>query len=134
MATAHVVFATITGNNEDIDIITEKLEQLGVDVTSPKFRKRTLIRWKTSISAWFVRTLTMKANRLKKGMDFTMIWTMLTLSGKVYGVAGSGDTFYGDDFALPGCLRQKAQGWPVQHRVLTTSKSTWSPKTPTSKP
>lgn len=33
MATAKVIFATITGNNEDVaDIITEKFEKLGVDV------------------------------------------------------------------------------------------------------
>ena len=30
---AHVVYATITGNNEDIaDIVTEGLEDLGMDV------------------------------------------------------------------------------------------------------
>ncbi len=34
MAKAQVVFATITGNNEDIaDIITEQFEALGVEVT-----------------------------------------------------------------------------------------------------
>ena len=34
MATAHVVYATITGNNEDVaDIITEQFEDLGIDVT-----------------------------------------------------------------------------------------------------
>ena len=34
MPTAHVVFATITGNNEDVaDIVTEKLSALGCQVT-----------------------------------------------------------------------------------------------------
>ncbi len=41
----------------------------------------------------------------EEGMDFHDDLDDVDLSGKVYGVAGSGDTFYGDDFALPGCFR-----------------------------
>lgn len=51
MAKAQVVFATITGNNEDIaDIITEQFEALGVEVTETEISqteaddlKKTLI-------------------------------------------------------------------------------------------
>ncbi|GAX02153.1 flavodoxin [Secundilactobacillus silagei] len=101
MATAHVVFATITGNNEDIaDIITEKLEQLGVDVTESEISQTDADSLeKTDIAV--ICPYTYDEGQLpEEGMDFYDDLQDVDLSGKVYGVAGSGDTFYGDDFCV----------------------------------
>ncbi|WCJ47157.1 flavodoxin [Levilactobacillus brevis] len=73
MPTAHVVFATITGNNEDVaDIVTEKLSALGCQVTEDE------------------------GSLPDEGLDFYEDLQTLKLPGKIYGVAGSGDTFYGE--------------------------------------
>ncbi|GAX05202.1 flavodoxin [Secundilactobacillus pentosiphilus] len=101
MATAHVVFATITGNNEDIaDIITEKLEQLGVDVTESEISQTDADSFE-DVDICVVCPYTYDEGELpEEGMDFYDDLEDVDLSGKVYGVAGSGDTFYGDDFCV----------------------------------
>ena len=65
MALAKIVFASMTGNTEEIaDIVADKLRDLGLDVDVDEC---------TTVDA----------------SDF--------LNGKIYGVVGSGDTFY-DEF------------------------------------
>lgn len=99
MAKAHVVFATITGNNEDIaDIITEQFEALGVDVEETEI-SQTEADDILDADICVVCPYTYDEGQLPdEGMDFYEDLKGLDLTGKIYGVAGSGDLFYEDDY------------------------------------
>jgi flavodoxin short chain len=99
MATAKVIFATITGNNEDVaDIIIEKLEQLGVDVTKEEISQADANDFK-NFDICIVVPYTYDEGALpEEGLDFFDDLPEVDLHGKVYGCAGSGDTFYDDDY------------------------------------
>lgn len=77
MATAKVVFATITGNNEDVaDIVAQELEKRALRFQLKKFPKQIPKTSLTSTSASFVRTLMTKERFLMKVLIFTMILKM----------------------------------------------------------
>ena len=85
MATAHVVFATITGNNEDIaDIITEKLEQLGVDVTESEISQTDADSLEDADICVVCPYTYDDGNYLKKAWTYDDLQDE-DLSGKVYG-------------------------------------------------
>ncbi len=99
MATAKVIFATITGNNEDVaDIITEKLENLGIDVTKEEISQADVTEL-TAVDICVIVPYTYDEGALpEEGLDFFDDLADIDLSGKIYGCAGSGDTFYEDDY------------------------------------
>ncbi|MFC6182374.1 flavodoxin [Lactiplantibacillus daowaiensis] len=99
MATAKVIFATITGNNEDVaDIITEKFEDLGIDVTKEEISQADATEFE-DVDICVVVPYTYDEGALpEEGLDFYDDLQELDLSGKIYGCAGSGDTFYEDDY------------------------------------
>ncbi|NLS63106.1 flavodoxin [Lactiplantibacillus plantarum] len=99
MATAKVIFATITGNNEDVaDIITEKFEKLGVDVAKEEISQADATEF-NDVDICVVVPYTYDEGALpEEGLDFYEDLQDLDLTGKIYGCAGSGDTFYGDDY------------------------------------
>ena len=84
MATAKVIFATITGNNEDV--AKEEISQ--ADAT--EFN---------DVDICVVVPYTYDEGALpEEGLDFYEDLQDLDLTGKIYGCAGSGDTFYDDDY------------------------------------
>ncbi|MHA8110047.1 flavodoxin [Lactobacillaceae bacterium Melli_B4] len=95
MMKAHVVFATITGNNEDVaDIVTEGLEDLGVDVVETEISQTDPAEFKDA-DICVVCPYTYDEGHLpEEGLDFFDELKTLDLSGKIYGVAGSGDEYY----------------------------------------
>ncbi|AVK63635.1 flavodoxin [Lactobacillus sp. CBA3606] len=99
MATAKVIFATITGNNEDVaDVITEKFENLGVTVTKEEISQADASEFE-SVDIAVVVPYTYDEGALpEEGLDFYDDLQALDLTGKIYGCAGSGDTFYEDDY------------------------------------
>lgn len=99
MATAKVIFATITGNNEDVaDIITEKFEKLGVDVAKEEISQADATEF-NDVDICVVVPYTYDEGALpEEGLDFYEDLQDLNLTGKIYGCAGSGDTFYDDDY------------------------------------
>lgn len=99
MATAKVIFATITGNNEDVaDIITEKFEKLGVDVAKEEISQADATEF-NDVDICVVVPYTYDEGTLpEEGLDFYEDLQDLDLTGKIYGCAGSGDTFYDDDY------------------------------------
>ena len=99
MATAKVIFATITGNNEDVaDIITEKFEKLGVDVAKEEISQADATEF-NNVDICVVVPYTYDEGALpEEGLDFYEDLQDLDLTGKIYGCAGSGDTFYDDDY------------------------------------
>ena len=96
---ALVVFATITGNNEDVaDLVSESLEKRGVDVETNEISLADPADFE-NVDICVVCPYTYDEGALPdEGMDFYDDLKEEDLNGKVYGVAGSGDTFYGDDF------------------------------------
>ena len=96
---ALVVYATITGNNEDVaDIITDALEAQDVDVQETELTMADPADFE-DVDICVICPYTYDEGALPdEGMDFYEDLRGEELTGKVYGVAGSGDTFYGDDF------------------------------------
>jgi len=94
---AHVVFATITGNNEDVaDIVTEKLEDLGCQVTETEISQTDAAEFNQADLCVVCAYTYDEGSLPDEGLDFYEDLQTLDLSGKTFGVAGSGDTFYGE--------------------------------------
>ena len=98
MTLAKIVFASMTGNTEEIaDIVADKLRELDVEV---EVDECTTVDAEDFLEAdiAIVATYTYGDGELPdEMMDFYEDLSSLDLSGKVYGVVGSGDTFY-DEF------------------------------------
>ena len=98
MTLAKIVFASMTGNTEEIaDIVADKLRDLGVDVDVDEC---TTVDAEDFLEAdiAIVATYTYGDGELPdEMMDFYEDLAGLDLTGKIYGVVGSGDTFY-DEF------------------------------------
>ena len=101
MAKALVVYATITVNNEDVaDIITDALEDQGVEVNEVEMTMADPSEF-NDVDICVICPYTYDEGALpEEGLDFYEDLQEEDLTGKVYGVAGSGDTFYGDDFCV----------------------------------
>ncbi|MET3558643.1 flavodoxin short chain [Streptococcus rupicaprae] len=98
MPLAKIVYASMTGNTEEIaDIVANKLEELGLDL---EINECTTVDADDFLDAdlVIVATYTYGDGELPDEIvDFYEDLTQLDLSGKIYGVCGSGDTFY-DEF------------------------------------
>lgn len=96
---AEVIFATITGNNEDIaDIITEDLEDHGIETKEEEISQIDPSEFK-DVDICIVTPYTYDEGHLpEEGLDFFEDLGQLDLSNKIFGVAGSGDTAYGEFF------------------------------------
>lgn len=99
MLTAHVVYATITGNNEEVaNIVCDCLGQLKVNVTESEISQTDIDDFiKADILVVCAYTYDEGAMP-EEGLYFYDDLQTVDLSGKVYGVAGSGDKFYGKYF------------------------------------
>ncbi|HIZ95900.1 MAG TPA: flavodoxin [Candidatus Ligilactobacillus excrementavium] len=96
MPTAKVVFATITGNNEDIaDIISDNLEDQGFEIEQIEISQAEIEDFEEA-DICVICPYTYDEGALPdEGLDFyDDLKEEAQLDGKVYGVAGSGDTFY----------------------------------------
>ncbi|MDG2982014.1 flavodoxin [Latilactobacillus curvatus] len=99
MATAKVVYASMTGNNEEIaEIVEEALEGLNVDVETTEISQADPADFEDSdICIVCSYTYGDDGDLPDEAVDFYEDLKDIDLTGKVYGVCGSGDTFY-DDF------------------------------------
>lgn len=99
MSLAKIVYASLTGNTEEIaDIVAEALENLDIEV---EINECTQVDADDFISAdlCVVATYTYGDGDLPDEIvDFYEDLQEVDLTGKTFGVCGSGDTFY-DDFA-----------------------------------
>ena len=98
MTLAKIVYASMTGNTEEIaDIVAEALENLNIEV---EINECTQVDPEDFEDAdiCVVATYTYGDGELPDEIvDFYEELQEIDLSGKTYGVCGSGDTFY-DDF------------------------------------
>ena len=92
---AHVVFATITGNNEDIaDIVTEGLEDLGVETTETEISQTDPLEFKQADICVICAYTYNEGHLPDEGQDFYAELQKIKLPKQIYGVAGSGDKYY----------------------------------------
>ena len=100
---ARVFFATITGNNEDVaDVIVDTFKNESVEVTKEDIQlidPQDISSTDTDIVVVVPYTFD-KGSLPDEALDFYEDLVDTDLSGIVYGVSGSGDDFYGDDFAV----------------------------------
>ncbi|MGO0154098.1 flavodoxin [Leuconostoc mesenteroides] len=98
---AQVVYATLTGNNEDVaDIIIEALESAGVTVKKSEISQTEVDELEDVDIAVVVPYTYDQGSLPDEGLDFYDDLADANLEGIVYGVAGSGDTYYLDDYCL----------------------------------
>ncbi|AFT81951.1 flavodoxin [Leuconostoc carnosum] len=98
---AQVVYATITGNNEEVaDVIVEALESAEVSVTKTEISQTEVDELESTDIAIIVPYTYDQGSLPDEGLDFFEDLAEADLSGVVYGVAGSGDTYYLSDFCL----------------------------------
>ena len=100
MATARIVYASMTGNNEEIaGIVEEELEKYGVTVTTTEVSQAMAEDFQT-VDICIVATYTYSdvgdGVLPDEAVDFYEDLQELDLTGKVYGCCGSGDKFYDD--------------------------------------
>ena len=116
IALAKIVYASMTGSTEEIaDIVAEKLEDLGHTVDVDECTTVDAADFEDADMA-IVATYTYGDGDLPDEIvDFYEDLADVDLSGKIYGVVGSGDTFYDyfcksvdefeDQFALTGATK-----------------------------
>ncbi|MGM0239174.1 MULTISPECIES: flavodoxin [Enterococcus] len=99
MTVAKIVFASLTGNTEEIaDVVAETLEDLAIEVEMEEVGAVEAEDFE-SADICIVATYTYSEGDLPEEMkDFYEELQELDLTGKIYGVVGSGDTFY-ENFA-----------------------------------
>lgn len=95
MATAKIVYASMTGNTEEIaEIVKENLERLAINV---EINECTTVDAEVFLDTdiAIVATYTYGDGELPDEIvDFYEDLQKLNLAGKIYGVCGSGDTYY----------------------------------------
>lgn len=95
MTLAKIVYASMTGNTEEIaDIVAEALENLNIEVEVDECTQVDAEDFQ-DVDICVVATYTYGEGDLPDEIvDLYEELQELDLSGKVYGVCGSGDTFY----------------------------------------
>lgn len=97
MTKVKIVYASITGNDEDIAyVLTEKFEALGCDVDMSEVSQTDAADFEDS-DICIIASYTYDQGIVPdEALDFFDDMHDLDLSGKVFGTCGSGDTFYED--------------------------------------
>ncbi|CAH0418457.1 flavodoxin domain-containing protein [Periweissella ghanensis] len=101
MLNALVVYATITGNNEAVaDLIIANLQQNNINVTKKEISLcdvQTLLNFDIVVLVPYTYD---NGALPEEGLDFYDDLALIKLPDVIYGVTGSGDLFYEDDYCL----------------------------------
>lgn len=97
MTKVKIVYASITGNDEDIAyVLTEKFEDLGADVEMSEISQTDAADFEDADICVIASYTYDQGIVPDEALDFYEDMQDLDLDGKVYGTCGSGDTFYED--------------------------------------
>ncbi|MBM7636946.1 flavodoxin [Streptococcus saliviloxodontae] len=116
MALAKIVYASMTGNTEEIaDIVSNKLQELGHEVEVDECTTVDAADFEDADIAIVASYTYGDGDLPDEIVDFYEDLQDVDLSGKVFGVIGSGDTFYDyfcksvdefeEQFALTGAIK-----------------------------
>lgn len=95
MTKVKIVYASITGNDEDIAyVLTEKFEQLKTDVEMTEISQTDASDFEDADICVIASYTYDQGIVPDEALDFYEDMQDLDLDGKVYGTCGSGDTFY----------------------------------------
>lgn len=98
---AHVVYATITGNNEEVaDIVVAAFETANIAVKKTEISQTEVDEFEDVDIAVVVPYTYDQGSLPDEGLDFFEDLADATLDHVVYGVAGSGDTYYLSDYCV----------------------------------
>ncbi|GEB40412.1 flavodoxin [Leuconostoc lactis] len=98
---AHVVYATITGNNEEVaDIVVAAFEAANIAVKKTEISQTEVDEFEDVDIAVVVPYTYDQGSLPDEGLDFFEDLADATLDHVVYGVAGSGDTYYLSDYCV----------------------------------
>lgn len=99
MLTAHVIYASRTGNNEEVaDIVHDCLAKSGVQVTEENISQMKFNGF-AQANILVVCTYTYGEGKLpKEALPFYLTLQKADLKGKIFGVTGSGDKSFGKYF------------------------------------
>lgn len=97
MTKVKIVYASVTGNDEDIAyVLTEKFEELNADVEMSEISQTDASDFEDA-DICVIATYTYDQGIVPdEALDFYDDMQDLDLTGKIYGTCGSGDTFYED--------------------------------------
>ncbi|EOT27973.1 flavodoxin [Enterococcus saccharolyticus] len=95
MTLAKIIYASMTGNTEEIaDIVAETMEDMGIEVEIDECTQVDAADFEDA-DICVLATYTYDDGHLPDEiMDFYDDLLELDLTGKIFGVCGSGDTFY----------------------------------------
>lgn len=97
MTKVKIVFASITGNDEDIAyVLTEKFEDLGCDVDMSEVSQTDTADFEDADICVIASYTYDQGIVPDEALDFYDDMQDLDLNNKVFGTCGSGDTFYED--------------------------------------
>lgn len=95
-----IVYASMTGNDEDMaDILSEDFEEAGMDVDMSEISQTDVADYQDAdicIMVSYTYSDGLEGNIPDEGLDFYHDLLEADLTGKLYGVCGSGDRFYQD--------------------------------------
>lgn len=98
MTKIKIVYASMTGNDEDIaDILSEDFEEAGMQVDLSEISQTDVddyLQADVCIMVSYTYSDGLEGNIPDEGLDFYHDLLESDLSNKIFGVCGSGDTFY----------------------------------------
>ena len=95
MTLAKIIYASMTGNTEEIaDIVAETMEELGIEVEIDECTQVDAADFEAADICVVASYTYDEGNLPDEIMDFYDDLQELDLLGKIFGVCGSGDTFY----------------------------------------
>ncbi|UQS83250.1 flavodoxin [Bombilactobacillus thymidiniphilus] len=98
MTKVKIVFASMTGNDEDMaDILSENFEEAGMEVDISEISQTDVQDYQDAdicIMVSYTYSDGLEGNIPDEGLDFYHDLLDSDLTGKTFGVCGSGDTFY----------------------------------------
>ena len=96
---AEIIYASLTGNNEEIaEIIQNQLREHHVNTSFTEIGQADAFDLSTTDLIVIVPYTYGEGDLPEEGLDFFDDLQDVDLSGTVFGVAGSGDSWYADDY------------------------------------